>query len=116
MNSKNRADLSSDPPIIMWAVVEVTIPSPGDDPRVHVGNLFADQETAKREVVETKKALERVEEEKGEQVYHYFDAKVEEVRLSQYRLEKADEMDEESFEILQDAADAVSAGLLGFEP
>lgn len=113
----NTTGETTDRPLIMWAVAEVTLDDEDDgEPYVHVGRIHASRAAAESDAQATRNAYEQVCEEQGEEIYALFDISVHEVHLRQWQLDKAEPMDEERHEIMTDAADAVAAGLLGFEP
>lgn len=112
------SEVSSDtPPLVMYVVLEANRTSKGDDSLfISSSHLFADPDRAENEAEQRREAIEKANadarERDGMPHYEEWTVDVQEVHLSQYRLENVSEMDGERYEIMQDAVNAVGRSLL----
>lgn len=102
-----------EPPLVAWTVVESTVDDRQESQIFsYIGNFYPTREEAEREAEARREAKERVEEDRGEELYDLWDVSVQKIHLSKHRLEKLAQMDEEEHQTFMDAAAAVSEALL----
>jgi hypothetical protein len=110
-------------PLVMYQVVEKKIVYDRRTQRrkvdVHVGNLYADEDVAEREVEGMREAWEDALaewEEEGHRCIYYeqYEAFVREKHLSLHQIKKAEGMDQDRWETMAAAMDAVTASQLDF--
>ena len=108
---------SDNPPFKAWFVIEVDIESERDEPLyASVTGPFASREKAEHERDEQRNAWERaLDEWDNEDPYDFKGWDVVEKHISDHQIDRLERQDQESYEIMMDAANAVGASLLADE-
>lgn len=110
-------------PLIMYQVVEKKIVydrrTQEREVDVHVGNLYADEDVAEREAAGMREAWEDAlaeweDDDRRCIFYEQYEAFVREKQLSLHQIKKAEGMDQDRWETMTAAMDAVAASQLDF--
>lgn len=106
--------MTDQPPKIGWFVIEADLDHDRDEPLyAHIRGPFESEEKAERERDQQKEAWEEALAEWDDgNPYDFKGWRVVRKYLYDFYWEKLDRQDEESYQIMADAADAVSASLL----
>lgn len=105
------------PPFEAWFVIEVDLEYDREEPLyASISGPYPTEEKAEHERDEQQKAWKRaLDEWDGDDPYDFKGWHVTPAHISDWQIGRLDRQDEESYEIMKEAADAVSASLLADE-